>query len=268
MTVLREIFPVLAMQQGMFLQLQWHPAARDDAKMKQVMAFTVVAAMAAAAAPVATASAVAFAICSDGSGSRSVCGSSTSASQPTAAMTAAAAAAVVAAKAQASLRLGCRHAVAGTLAFPVVAAMYHQAMMMRAAAAVTFPVVAAMYHQAMMMRAAAAVTFPMVAGVAGAAAVVQAAPAVTATVMMKAQAMLRLGRRHTVPPHVTSPGVAGLRGLLLGHLLELWIRTIFALSVAKNPALWHFFIKGSVEGTTSSCVCVKAVLDTAPEENH
>jgi hypothetical protein len=99
--------------------------------------------------------------------------------------------------------------------------------------------------------------------------VVQAAPAVTATVMMKAQAMLRLGRRHTVPSQATSLRVAGLGGLLLGHLLELWIRTIFALSVAKNPALWHFFMKGRrVKWTTSTCVCVKAVLDTAPEENH
>jgi hypothetical protein len=251
MTVLREIFPVLVMQ----LRRHRKDVDRENAQMRMLAAErkgTQVLAAIAAAAPPAVALTVVDAVV-------------------------AAAGGVAAAKAQASLRLGRRHAVAGTLAFAVVDAMYHQAMMMRAAAAVAFPVVSAVHHQAMMMTAAAAVAFTVVAAMyhqammmrAGAAAVVQAAPAVTATVMMKTQAMLRLGRRHTVPSQGTALRVAGLGGLLLGHLLELWIRTIFALSVAKNPALWHFFMKGRrVKWTTSTCVCVKAVLDTATEENH
>jgi hypothetical protein len=62
MTVLREIFPVLAMQQEMLLQLQCHPAAVAAAAAgvaaAPAVALTVVAVVAAAAAGVAAAPAV------------------------------------------------------------------------------------------------------------------------------------------------------------------------------------------------------------------
>jgi hypothetical protein len=250
------------MQQGMFLQLQWHPAARDDAKkQKQAVAFTMVAAVAAAKAQAsrrlgrrhAVAETLAFTMVAAVYHQAMMIRRLGRLMITTTALMKAAAAVTLPRGIKCTRSRFCIGR--SIIAIQPSTAMYHQAMMMRAAAAVAFAVVAAMYHRAMMMKAAAA-------------AVVQAAPAVTATVMMKAQAMLRLGRRHTVPSQATSLRVVGLGGLLLGHLLELWIRTIFALSVAKNPALWHFFIKVSVEGTTSTCVCVKAVLDTAPEANH